>query len=118
MIEITFLNFSHPCNFLALFSCLFSVSFSGININFDCQATHFKKALLNFLKKKKKFYIIPTALGPINMRNLTSKGRTIPPRDSITVHRNGNRDNHLIIPGSFTGEKVFVTLVGINTGRI
>ena len=56
MIEIMFLNFSHPCNFLALFSCLFSVSFSGININFDCQATHFKKALLNFLKKKILYY--------------------------------------------------------------
>lgn len=52
------------------------------------------------------------------MRNLTFKGRTIPPRDSITVHQNGNCDNHLIIPGSFTGEKGFVTLVGINTGRI
>ena len=52
------------------------------------------------------------------MRNLTSKGRTVPPRDSITVHQNVNCDNHLIIPGSFTGEQDFMTLVGVNMGRI
>lgn len=86
MIEMTFWNFNHPYDFLAFFSHSLSIGYSGKNLNFDCQAKHFKKdPLVNFKKKKKKSYLIPATLSPINMQNLTSKGRTLPPRDGIIV---------------------------------